>query len=109
MNETKSCISSPLISVLTPILNGAKYLEACISSVLQQNYANIEHIFVDGGSTDKTLEILTKYSSQFPDRIRFVSKPDDTVGEAWNNGVTMAKGRSWGGSVPMILTNRKPS
>jgi len=58
---------SPLVSVVTPVLNGIKYLEECIQSVLNQGYPYIEHIFVDGGSTDGTLEMLASYQARYPD------------------------------------------
>ncbi len=86
----------PTVSIITPVLNGIKYLEACITSVLNQNHPNIEHIFVDGGSTDGTLEMLSNYQVKYPDRIRFISEPDQGTGEAWNKGLKMASGQIFG-------------
>ena len=86
----------PNFSIITQVLNGATYLEECINSVLNQDYLNIEHIFVDGGSTDGTVEILTKYQGEYPNRIRFISEPDKGAGEAWNKGLVMAKGDVFG-------------
>jgi len=51
---------NPLVSIITPVLNGVKYLEECIQSVLNQSYPYIEHVIVDGGSTDGTLDILSR-------------------------------------------------
>ena len=87
---------NPLVTIITPILNRITYLERCIQSVLNQSYPYVEHIFVDGGSTDGTLDILTSYSSRYPDRIRFISEPDKGSGDAWNKGLRMAKGEIFG-------------
>lgn len=93
---TKLIADNPLVSIITPVLNGVKYLETCIQNVLTQSYPYIEHIFVDGGSTDGTLDILASYKARYPDRIRFVSEPDRGVGEALNKGFRMAKGEIFG-------------
>lgn len=75
------------ISVITPSFNSAKYIEEAIQSVLQQQYPDIEHIVVDGGSTDGTLEILKKY-----DHLIWVSEPDKGQADAMNKGFRMSKG-----------------
>ncbi len=102
-NEKKGTPDNPLVSIITPVLNGIKYLEACIESVLNQSYPYIEHIFVDGGSTDGTVEMLAKYKTKYPDRIRFISEPDKGPCDAWNKGLGMAKGEilGWLGSDDM--------
>jgi len=87
---------NPLVTIITPILNRITYLDQCIQSVLNQSYPYIEHIFVDGGSADGTLDILTSYSRRYPDRIRFISEPDKGSGDAWNKGLRMAKGEIFG-------------
>jgi len=99
-DENKGTEDSPLVSIITPVLNGIKFLEACLQSLLNQSYPNIEHIFVDGGSTDGTLDMLLSYQSKYPDRIRFISEPDKGAGEASYKGWTMAKGEiiGWLGS-----------
>ena len=104
-------IDNPLVSINTSVLNGIKYLEICIQSVLNQSYPYIEHIFVDGGSSDGTLEMLSSYQAKYPDRIRFISEPEATVTkgtvEAWNKGLKMAKGEifSWLGSDDVYPTD----
>lgn len=75
------------ISIITPSFNSSEYLEEAILSVLKQNYANYEHIIVDGGSTDKTLEILKKYS-----HLKWISEPDKGQSDAMNKGFAMSCG-----------------
>lgn len=50
------------ITIVTAVYNGEKYIEECIKSIMNQTYQNFEHIIMDGGSTDNTLEIAKKYS-----------------------------------------------
>jgi len=96
-------MNNPLVSIITPILNGSKYLKTCIESVLNQDYPHIEHIFIDGGSTDGTLDILKNYKSKYSEKIRFISEPDKGTGnswngavDAWNKGWKIAKGEVFG-------------
>lgn len=80
--------STPLVSIVTPSFNQADYLEEAILSVLEQDYPNIEHIIVDGRSSDHTVDILRKYGGQ----IKWVSEPDNGQAEALNKGFKMATG-----------------
>lgn len=75
------------ISVLTPSYNSGKYIERAIQSVLRQDYKNWEHIIVDGGSNDGTLEILKKYP-----HLRWISEPDKGQSDAMNKAFNMSKG-----------------
>ncbi|MFC2040593.1 glycosyltransferase family 2 protein [Chloroflexota bacterium] len=94
--EFEACKASSLVSIITPVRNCIKYLEICIQSVLNQTYPCIEHIFVDGGSIDGTLEVLTSYQTKYPERIKFISESDRSAGEAWNKGWRMARGDIFG-------------
>jgi cellulose synthase/poly-beta-1,6-N-acetylglucosamine synthase-like glycosyltransferase len=51
---------NPLITIITVVLNNDKYLNECLDSLHVQNYSNYEHIIIDGGSTDRTIDILKK-------------------------------------------------
>jgi len=77
----------PLISIVTPSLNQGAYIEENIKSVLNQNYPNFEHIIIDGGSTDETMDILKKYK-----HLIWVSEKDGGQSEAINKGFKKARG-----------------
>ena len=62
-------MTMPLVSVLTPVYNGERYLADCIESVLRQTYSNWEYVIVDNASTDRTAEIIAGYAAREP-RIR---------------------------------------
>jgi glycosyltransferase involved in cell wall biosynthesis len=83
---------SPMATIITPVLNFIQYLEPCIESILNQSYPYIEHIFIDGASTDGTVDVLSSYSTKYPDRVKFISEPDEGGWDAVNKGVRMAKG-----------------
>ncbi len=81
----------PLVSIITPSYNRSRFIRETVVSVLQQDYPFIEHIVVDGGSTDGTVEILQQYS-QHGDRFRYVSEPDRGQSHAINKGLAMSRG-----------------
>jgi glycosyltransferase involved in cell wall biosynthesis len=81
--------SQPLVSIVTPSFNQARYIEATIQSVLGQGYPRIEYIVIDGGSTDGTVDILKKYSGRIAS---WVSGPDQGQTDAINKGFAQAKG-----------------
>lgn len=84
-------LKKPLVSIITPSFNQVDFIEETIQSVRMQDYPHIEHIVVDGGSTDGTLEILQKYSD-LGMGFRFISEPDRGQSDAINKGLKMAKG-----------------
>jgi glycosyltransferase involved in cell wall biosynthesis len=81
-------ISDPLVSVVTPSYNQARFIEDTLASVRNQTYDHVEHIIVDGGSDDGTLDILRAHD----DTIRWISEDDDGQSDAINKGFDMAKG-----------------
>jgi len=85
----KSYKDKPLISVVTVVYNGEKNLEQTITSVLNQNYDNIEYIIVDGDSKDKTLDIIKKYD----DKVDYwISEPDEGIYYAMNKASALCSG-----------------
>jgi glycosyltransferase involved in cell wall biosynthesis len=79
----------PLVSIITVVYNGEKYLEQTIESVINQTYKNIEYIIIDGGSTDRTLDIIRKYEKHIA---YWVSESDKGLYDAMNKGIGIAKG-----------------
>lgn len=77
------------VSIITPSFNQGRFVEETIKSVLNQTYANIEYIFVDGGSSDETMKIVEKYN----DRISIIiSEKDNGQADAINKGFKLASG-----------------
>ena len=95
---------SPFFSVIISTLNSECSLESTILSFLGQEYGGKELIIVDGGSTDKTIEIIRKYNSHIS---FWVSENDDGIYDAWNKGLVIAKGNwiSFIGSGDRFLPN----
>jgi len=79
----------PLVSIVTPCRNAARFLEETIQSVLSQDYPCIDYLVMDGGSTDDTLDLLRRYG----DRLRYESRPDGGQADAINRGFRLARGR----------------
>lgn len=75
------------ISIITPCFNRSEFITEAIRSVLDQNYPCFEHIIIDGGSNDGTLQILSKYP-----HLKIISEPDKGVYDALNKGINQAKG-----------------
>ena len=80
---------SELISIVVPIYNVDKYLDKCISSIINQTYSNIEIILVNDGSTDDSEKICMKYKD---DRIKYVKKENGGLSDARNYGINVATG-----------------
>ena len=81
--------SKPLFSIITVVYNNEKYLEETIKSVVNQKFRNFEYIIIDGGSSDKTLDIIKRYDSQID---YWISQKDKGIYDAFNKGMSLAKG-----------------
>jgi len=78
----------PLVSVVTATFNALEGLRETVASVSQQSFKAVEHVIVDGGSTDGTKE----YLESLGDTVRWVSEPDHGIADAMNKGIAMARG-----------------
>ena len=83
-------ISNPLITIVTPVYNGAEYLEETILSIINQSYKNIQYIIIDGNSTDESLKIIKKFSNKID---YFISEKDNGMYDALIKGFSHGKGK----------------
>ena len=79
----------PVFSIITVTYNAERWLERTILSVLSQSYTNVEYLIIDGGSKDRTVEIIRQYASGLA---YWVSEPDKGLYDAMNKGLRQATG-----------------
>lgn len=100
----------PIISIIIPVYNGAKYLKEAIQSSLNQSYQNIEIIIINDGSNDAgtTDELAQIYANKFPDKIRYFKKENGGCASALNLGIEKMRGEyfSWLSHDDIYLTNK---
>jgi glycosyltransferase involved in cell wall biosynthesis len=82
--------SKPIFSIITVVLNGEKFLRETIESVKNQSFKHYEYIIIDGGSTDKTLDVIKEHSEHID---FWISEKDRGLYDAFNKGILMAKGK----------------
>lgn len=98
-------MKNPSVSIITPSYEQGEYLEDNLQSVRDQSAQDIEHIVVDGGSTDETVELLQKYSQQY--NLEWISESDRGQSDAINKGIQRASGEwiCWINSDDYLLNN----
>ena len=85
----RSSVEQPLVSIITVTLNAAETLDRTIQSVINQTYKNLEYIIIDGGSKDRTVDIITKHDHRID---HWISEPDHGISDAFNKGISCAHG-----------------
>ena len=80
------------ISIITATYNSSATLHDTIESVLSQSYSNWQHVIVDGGSMDNTLEIIKKYEPRYHGKLKWISEIDKGLYDAMNKGIAIADG-----------------
>jgi glycosyltransferase involved in cell wall biosynthesis len=83
--------STPKVSIIVPVYNSAPYVEACVSSILEQDYGNIEVLLVDDGSTDASGEICDRFAAA-DDRVVVLHRQNGGIAAAQNSGLDAATG-----------------
>lgn len=96
-NKLEKNLQRPLVSIITPTFNDQRYIESTISSLINQNYKNIEYTVVDGGSKDQTVDIVNKY---IPKIEHLISMPDTGKFERINRGIEISNGEIIGILLP---------
>ncbi|HTL89374.1 MAG TPA: glycosyltransferase family 2 protein [Leptolyngbya sp.] len=80
-----------MISIVTPVYNGEKFIAACLQTVIDQHCAAVEHLIIDGNSSDRTIDIVKDYAQRYA-HIRWISEPDRGQSDAMNKGIRLAIG-----------------
>jgi len=87
---TARSVTTPLVSIITVVLNGAETLERTLRSVFEQGFEDLDYVVIDGGSTDGSVDIIRRYESRIG---YWCSEPDSGLYDAMNKGVRAARGK----------------
>ena len=87
--QRTSLPGKPLVSIITVVFNNGSTIEDTIRSIESQTYRNVEHIVIDGGSTDQTLDVIQRHQHKIA---QFISEPDRGIFDAMNKGLLLATG-----------------
>lgn len=79
------------LTIITPVINGVRYISECVENVRSQGLADVEHLVIDGGSTDGTRELLAELAVSYP-HLRYISEKDAGQSDAMNKGIRKAAG-----------------
>jgi glycosyltransferase involved in cell wall biosynthesis len=79
-------------SIITCSYNSEKYIKKNINSIKNQTFKDFEHIFIDGFSSDKTLEIIKKHQKEFPDKVKIYQFKPQGISNAMNKGIEKSSG-----------------
>ena len=85
-------MENPKVSIITTTYNDKENLKKIIAQVKNQDYANIEYVIVDGGSTDGTLEVIAAAAEYFGSRLKWISEKDKGIYDAINKGIRLSTG-----------------
>src|SRR4051794_3696698 len=85
-------MQNPKVSIITPNYNYGHYIGQTIESVITQDYENIEHIIVDDGSTDNSVEEILKFVTAFPEKVKLIRQENQGQSTAVNVGFREAEG-----------------
>ena len=85
-------MKNPKVSIITTTYNDKENLKKIIAQVKKQDYANIEYVIVDGGSTDGTQDVIAEAAEYFGDRLKWISEKDKGIYDAINKGIRLSTG-----------------
>ena len=86
-------MNKSIFSIITCTYNSAKYLEKNIKSVMEQDFTDYEHIFIDGFSEDNTVDIINKYKEKYPGKVKLFQYPSKGISNAMNKGIEHSSGQ----------------